>query len=257
MKPVADNHPRRKSVAPIWKNQTARWLFVLAFVPIPLSVFLAVGLLPILGSVSARSEAPPDVRDSSRPDAIAVEEALLRARLDAAGEKAIAFWIDLRDSLAQTEYRGVPLRRSPIRGYRISRLLLKRAERLQVWTVASSVSTIALEPIRLHRAPLDTLDAARNPIYLAREEPDARFRFRTTEGFTLVVTQAPTSVSEWLRARVFDLKGRFAAVLKDARALAAGRLPVHEPGLEIRLDEADARAMYRSHREGTTLILVY
>jgi len=239
-------------------DRKAGLLFWGALAAPPLLLFVFTALLPGLHLVRALTQAAspdsltapyasPSVADSLRRQA-----AYLQARLALAEQDVIGLSIDLADSVLQLEVRGVPLRRCPVRDYRAGRALA-RLTTLEtrilpaLFTLEQATATIPREPIRVVKAPKDTVEAAARPASLLPVETrDVRFILRFAPDLMLVVTQPPSSFSEKVRAAVFDAKVRLAEAGRAGSALLQGRLPVHMQHITLELSGEDARAVYQA-----------
>jgi hypothetical protein len=95
------------------------------------------------------------------------EKAFLEAQIELSNSDSIALVIDLRDSLAVLQIKGVAIYTSKISNYSFSTLL--NAISVPVYynifskplTVYQQISTIAKEPIVIKIAPKDTIEAAK------------------------------------------------------------------------------------------------
>jgi hypothetical protein len=183
------------------------------------------------------------------------DEAYWTARLELAKQPKFALAIDLVDSIASLDVRGVPVRTCKILDIKTSRALpfmFQRGEFRERMAkpiqIKSETATILKEPIHVTFAPKDSIEAekaAATPV-----EPDTGdvfFELQFDDGLVLAVKQSEPPASKGFRQ---DFKDRMRVGIGqakiDARSLFRKELPQHELRIEVTLSREDAKALYRA-----------
>jgi hypothetical protein len=205
---------------------------------------------------TAKTEASagePGREDS--PELLRHDEAFWSARLELAKQPKFALAVDLVDSVASLDFRGVPLRKCKILAIKTSRALPFMFQRPEFrerlsnpLQITSETATLAKEPIRVTFAPKDSIEAeaaAAKPI--EPEKVDVYFNLYFDGGLVLAVRQAeePVVTGFWhgVGTRVKSALGQAKIA---ARSLYRRRLPQHQLEIEVTLSRDDAKALYRA-----------
>ncbi len=230
-------------------------LLVIAAIPVAAAYLLAVKK-PVAAILAAGSPEAPDAAAPRGEDLrLILDEAFWKSRLELTKRGAPCLAVDLVDSLAVLEIRGVVVRRCKLvgieRGALVGRRLQKREfrERLaRPFGVLSEVGTLPKEPIRIEIAPKDTLEAQQaGPRKLEPEAPDLHYIMRIDAGLTLdlrqIETPAPTALEEEKRLRWQARKDEAWAAFTS---LVQRELPPHETVITLHLSRDDIKSIYRA-----------
>jgi hypothetical protein len=183
------------------------------------------------------------------------DEAYWTARLELAKQPKFALAVDLVDSIASLDVRGVPVRTCRILDIKTSNALPfmfqrpefreRMAKPIQIKT---ETATILKEPIRVTFAPKDSIEAeaaAATPV-----EPDTGdvfFDLHFDDGLILAVSQSEETSSKGFRKDAVDvLQVGLERAKVAARSLFRKELPQHELRIEITMTREDAKALYRA-----------
>jgi hypothetical protein len=241
---------------------------------LPLFIFIVAVVLPVAQNpfetqVEAEISESPEVLPDSTPAefasgrrelaqrlaALEIDKAFFQARLQLAKSNFINLAVDLIDSSAILEVKGVPMRRCKILHYRSSGLAkrLRNQGRLHQWlatpfALQKELATLPKSPIRIKEAPKDTIEANESKGEdLPIEQRDAEFTLHFDRNLTLAVEQAQTpSFSGRLREIWYALRRTFDEARNAVVALAHGQIPQHRMWIEIELRREDAKAIYRA-----------
>lgn len=250
----------------------AVFLFALLF--FPLFIFVVTVALPVAhhpftakaaDAVAENAEALPDSTPAeiltSRRElaqkmaALEINQAFFLTRLELSKKDSICLVVDLQDSTANLEVKGVPMRRCKILRYRHSDLArrLRSQGRLHQWLAApfilqKELATLPKAPIRIKEAPKDTIEAAESKGEdLPIEQRDAEFTLQFDRNLTLSVEQAqPPELAGRMRQFWYDLRRNFDEARDAVIALLHLQLPQHRLWIEIELSREDAKAIYRA-----------
>jgi hypothetical protein len=183
------------------------------------------------------------------------DEAFWSARLELAKQPKFSLAVDLVDSLASLDVRGVPVRSCKILGIKTSHALPFMFQRREFrermskpLQIKSETATLPKEPIRITFAPKDSVEAelaAAKPI--EPEQADVFFTLYFDGNLALTVRQSGEPISSGFQQRAKSLmrlgfeQGKLAA-----RSLFRTELPQHELRIEVTLSREDAKALYRA-----------
>ena len=183
------------------------------------------------------------------------DDAFWNARLELAKQETIGLAVDLVDSVASLDIRGVPVRNCKIRRIEISnaiRLLQDRGDfrgRIsKPLVVRTEEATLPKEPIRVTEAPKDSIEAmkaAAKP--LPSEQVDVFFTLYFDGNLALAVRQLekPSSEGFW-RNTLLRLKENLKQAKKAVFAIVHSKVPQHEMRIEVAVSREDAKAIYRA-----------
>jgi hypothetical protein len=207
-----------------------------------------------------RVEAPARSRAQNIP-LLRLEEAYWQSRLELSKKESIGLAVDLVDSTANVEIRGVPVRKCKIRRYEIgngikhlqnqSRFLTKMSKPLMI---QSETATLLKEPIRIEQAPKDSIEAIKAAARPFKPEiVDVYFTLSFGDDLVLVVKQLekPSSKQASREIARLRMKRNLGQAGQALRALAHMNLPRHEHRIEITLTREDAKALYRALSKDT------
>ena len=249
----------------------------------PFLVLLFAAFLPVaLPSFEQLAEPPPPATAKEKPnsaraitadeaskfrilDSLRTEEAFWQAQLKLAKSDSIGLVLDLTDSVASLRLEGVTLRNSRIFRLEASSAiaLLRQQQFLNGWLnepfiLQDASATIARHPIRVIKAPKDTIEAAQR---LASEiipvdTTDVYMRLRCDRRLLIEIVQleSPT-LSGWLQWCWLDLQGSFEIAGETLAALARLQLPRSPIVIKLALSREDATAIFRAYSLGSGLAL--
>jgi hypothetical protein len=256
------------------QSRQAKVVFFVSLLLPLLSVFALAVLLPVAANpfdetaeeeITEEATPPEDTtaaeilserRELARKMAsLEIDQAFWQARLQLAKGDSISLAVDLVDSVASLEVKGVPMRQCKILRYRRSGVIkrLRAQGRLQPWlskpfVLQKELATLPKAPIRIKEAPKDTIEASESKGQdLAIEHRDAEFTLHFDRNLTLVVEQAQKpSFKGRLRKIWYDLRRIFGDAGSALQALFHLQLPPHRLRIEIELPREDAKAIYRA-----------
>lgn len=210
----------------------------------------AVAAVPSVNSTSAHH-----AKLLARINALEIEQAFLQSRLQLATSDSIGLSIDLSDSIACIEIKGVQVRRCKITGFDVSGGLQRwRARReATAWlstpfVLRDAAATLPKAPIRVQEAPSDTIEArekAEEEIDL--EKRDVYFILHFDKKLSLAVAQTQqTSAVGWLHRLGYLIERGWDSAYEDITALAHLKLPAGRVQIRLEMSREDAKAIYRA-----------
>jgi hypothetical protein len=188
-------------------------------------------------------------------ESLRLDEAYWNARISLGKQKTISLAVDLVDSVASLDIRGVPVRNCRIIEYRKSHALpyaMRNGEFREQFSkplvVRRESATLPKEPIRVTFAPKDSVEAAEaaaEPI--EPEQADVYVTMYFDGGLSLALSQFERPASNGLRERIkVRLKEGLREAQEAVRLLARKQIPQHELRIELTLSREDAKAIYRA-----------
>jgi hypothetical protein len=256
------------------QNRKVRVVFFVSLLVPLLLVFVLTVLLPVVAN-PFEEPAGEESKESAEPLAdsvlaeisterrelaqkmatLEIDQAFWEARLQLAKGDSISLSVDLMDSVASLEVKGVSMRQCKILRYRGSGVIqrLRAQGRLQPWLstpfiLQKELATLPKAPIRIKEAPKDTIEASESKGQdLPSEHRDAEFTLHFDRSLTLVVEQAQApSFKGRLREIWYDLRRIFGDAGGALVSLCHLQLPQHRIWIEIELSREDAKAIYRA-----------
>jgi hypothetical protein len=235
-----------------------------------IAAFVFVVAMPAVRTVrqSMTTSAPPAERLAGQPGRsrvmtrdesprlLAFDEAFWKSRLALAKEEPISLTVDLVDSTATLDIRGVPVRDCKIHRIEISRAikLLEATSDLRdrlskPLVIQREMATLPKEPIRVEIAPKDTIEAnlaAARP--LAPEHVDVYFTLWFDADLAIEVTQleGPTTPHGLRKKIMMEMRDNLDQAKNAVRSLIHSELPEQELRIEVTLAREDAKAIYRA-----------
>jgi hypothetical protein len=219
---------------------------------------------------STATIAPDDLSDyspSDYPDSIASlleQEAFYKAVISLAKSDSIALLINLVDSTAALSVRGTVIKEMKIWRYRISGgfKAIRASGNLPEWIATPAVvrddrATIAKIPIKIKKAPKDTIEASKTsdvPGPLPRQ--DVYCRLFCDRNLRIVVNQTnfPTSKGVFLRFKN-DCAQRLREGLRNLKTIASLKTPEAQVTVKIALPQDDAATIYRAIPRHASIVL--
>ena len=203
----------------------------------------------------AAKPAPGALKREDSLELLRHDEAFWTARIELAKQPKFALAVDLVDSVASLDVRGVPVRNCRILGIKTTNALPFMFQRREFrermakpLQIKSEDATILKEPIRVTFAPKDSIEAekaAATPV--EPDTGDVYFNLRFDDNLVLSVRQSEEPASKGFRK---DFMGRLHVGLDQAkiaaRSLFRKEVPQHELRIEVTLSREDAKALYRA-----------
>lgn len=198
-------------------------------------------------------------------DSLRCEKAYYQAILAAAAADTFGLALNLRDSLFSLTIKGVPVRQCRVYRFHSSTAFdfLRKNGRLCDYHASPLLlerdfATIKKIPIKVIRAPKDTTEAYEYMNRMLRlERPDVYYRLFFDRDIVLDIRQTGRpSLRGALRRLGYSFQWRFYALLEDIKTLLRGSVPGHRLWIRIRLDNDDAKAIYRSLQGDIRLVLL-
>lgn len=230
-------------------------LLVLALLPVAAAYQLGIREPVAKVLAPAGPEAPDAAAPRGEALRLILDEAFWKARLELSGRGAPCLALDLVDSLALIEVRGVAVRRCRIQAIDRSALLARRLERREFrerlarpFGIVEELATLPKEPIRVEVAPRDTLEAKQlGPRNFKPEAPDLFYILRIDGGLTLDLRQIEPP-AEAAKALEDSLRwhSRRTEAWSAFTKLVQRQLPAHEPVITLTLPRDDVKAIYRA-----------
>jgi hypothetical protein len=183
------------------------------------------------------------------------DEAFWNARVELAKQETIGLAVDLVDSIASLDIRGVPVRNCKIRSIEISNAIRRLQDRgdfrgriSKPLVVRTEEATLPKEPIRVTEAPKDTIEAMKAAAQpLPSEEVDVFFTLYFDGNLALAVRQFEKPSSEGFRRNaLLRLKENLKQAKKAVFAIVHSKVPQHEMRIEVAVSREDAKAIYRA-----------
>ncbi|MGH7496024.1 MAG: hypothetical protein ACREOO_27030 [bacterium] len=277
--------PFRRYFAKLRRHPVAG-TFLLFFIFLPMLAILAFAvILPVLRNpyeefvemsseeepkTSLESLAPAESTASSdlRKSIINLETtaAFWQARLQLAKSDSIGLVVNLKDSLASLEIKGVPIRVCRIQRYRISSALrrLRGQGRLQSWlaapfTLQGDLATLPKAPVRVVEAPADTIEAQNRPTSeVSIEKRDVHYSLEFDRDLVIAIEQTQaTSFKGWWEKWWYKSRRLLASAREATDSFAHGELPKHRMLIEMELPQEDAKAIYRALPQRAEMVLYF
>lgn len=249
-------------------------IFLLLLVLLPgLAVLTFTVILPVVknpyeetAAVPGEEPAPPPgtaaVPDTAGGEALRenlvdleIAAAFWQARLQLARGDSIGLVVNLKDSVANLEIRGVPIRVCRIQRYRLGSALrrLRAQGRLQSWlatpfTLQRDLATLPKAPVRVVEAPADTIEAQkRSAVEVPLEKRDVHYTLEFDRDLVLAIEQAqPSTFKGWWEKLLYKSRRLLASARETIDDLRHGELPRHRMLIEMELTQEDAKAIYRA-----------
>lgn len=263
-------------------NRKRQMLFFLFLLPLPLTLFVLAVALPVRQHTF--EEPPPaamiadtthhvrlkEPEDEAEKQALAqrrltldIEEAYWKARQQMSRSDSIGLVINLTDSLAALEVKGVPMRQCKIIRYEMSRALdhLRAKGRLRFWLASPFVlqrelATLPKAPIRVIEAPKDTIEAEQRKTEISLEDRDVHFTWEFDRNLTIVVEQEQTPSWEGRVQKLwYDTQRTWNTARAAVDSLSQKTLPQHRFWIALELHRDDAKAIYRALPQKAMLAL--
>lgn len=192
--------------------------------------------------------------------------AFWQARLQLAKSDSIGLVLNLKDSMASLEIKGVPIRVCRIQRYRVGSALrrLRGQGRLQSWlaapfTLQGGLATLPKAPVRVVEAPADTIEAQKRPASEVHiEKRDVHYTLEFDRDLMIAIEQAQaSSFRGWWEKLWYESRRLLASARDAAESFAHGELPKHRMVIEMELAQEDAKAIYRALPRRAEMVLYF
>jgi hypothetical protein len=262
-------------------SRKARVVFLFAFILPVLIIYVTIVLLPGLSNPfkdSSAAAAAGTKEQTAQPQtieqlnktqtliALEIDEAFYNAQLQLAKNDSVGVLLDLRDSLAVLQIKGVPVRNCKIQRFKVGYALnfLKAHGGLREWlsspfSVQREFATLPKAPIRVMIAPADTNEAsATNSQEIPVEKNDVHYTLEFDRNLTVTVEQAQMpSFKGWVKKVLYDMHRSLTATREMLYSLTNHEMPHNRVWIDLELSREDAKAIYRAlpHKAGMVLKL--
>lgn len=176
-----------------------------------------------------------------------------QARIAMAETDSISLSLNLSDSTAILEIKGVAVNISRISRMNITKVLYKADEyalssMLAVpFTMNRDFSTIKKEPVMLKIAPKDTSEYKPDILPDTTKRESVNYMLEMDNGFRLYVYQDKDEKSGGGLGRfLFDISDRFRNSWDIFKNICIFKVPEYHPSIRISMPKADAKKIYRA-----------
>jgi hypothetical protein len=185
-----------------------------------------------------------------------MDEMYLQSQLKLTKFDSINLGIDLVDSTAILQIRGVRIRECKVHSFQINSAInqLKRSGTIHSWLSTpfisqSDWSTIPKAPIKVKRAPKDTTEANKqaDTAKVTLERPDVFVTIEYNKGLVLEIGQKqwPTFIGG-IKKSFYRLRLKIEEIRDTVSAILRRQLPDHSIRIKIELSQNDVKAIYRA-----------
>lgn len=215
--------------------------------------------------LNIKSLPPASTQMAYKKYQLKTEEAFLQAQLQMSKSDSIGLCINLRDSVIALKIRGVDVRSCKIEHFRSSHALrhLQATGAVLNWlsnsfTLQRDWSSIPKAPIRVKKAPKDTLEASqtKSEPYTELGKNDVYLTLQFDRNLIVHIRQ--TQSPSW-RGRfwkwIYSAKLKFYILENRIMALWQGQLPTNLRWIELEIAQNDAVAIYRALPQRAQLAL--
>jgi hypothetical protein len=181
------------------------------------------------------------------------EKSFYQARVLMAESDSICLALNLSDSTAILEIRGVMVHKAKISEISLSKVFSKADEysvsaMLAVpFTVSRDYATIRKEPVMLKMAPKDTSEYKPDILPDTTNSEAVNCMLEMENGTRLYLYQdVGNNEGGALNLFLFDLNDRLRNTGDNLKSIFSFKVPGYHPAIKIRLAKADARIIYRA-----------
>jgi hypothetical protein len=230
--------------------------YVSVAVPFILTCVLFV-VLPLLNPIKlTEKEFGPPSYIAPQLNELKIDEMYMQSQLKLAKFDSINLAIDLRDSLAILQIRGVRIRECKLHSVQINSAInqLSRSGTIHAWLSTpfisqSDWSTIPKAPIKVKRAPKDTTEANQqaDTAKVIIERPDVFVTIEYDKGLVLEIGQIqwPTFIGG-IKKFFYRMRLKIEEIRNTLSAILRRQLPDHSIRIKIELSQNDVKAIYRA-----------
>jgi len=182
------------------------------------------------------------------------EKIWLETRFQISKTDSISLSVDLKDSLLQLELKGVVLKSVKIQEFRYDPFFkyLNTGAYYHYFGVQavgeSALSTIEKEPLKIKKAPKDTIEFANQTHIADSVKTEAvHWLLKLDNGIVVKIEGSDAdSKSDWWMGQRFWWQQDFVGLKKDLEQTLAFKVPEYVPQIGMVISEADAKAIYRA-----------
>jgi hypothetical protein len=186
--------------------------------------------------------------------ALEVQKSFLQSRLQLSQTDAVSLSVDLVDSTACLEIKGVVVRSCQVPMFTISALgqHLRRTGQVRQWlstpfTLQQERATLPKAPIRIREAPKDTVEAALIEDEIPMEENDLTVTLSFDRNLSLAIKTSPTGGwAGWRRQIARGIGESWQRARVEIDGLMHLTSPAPEIHISLELTREDAKAIYRA-----------
>jgi hypothetical protein len=256
-----------------YKNARLMW-YILGILFVFAVVYTVTNFISIrkkIDEINARyqSEAPMPGNELPGVYRLRKESAFWQSRLAMAKNDSVCVTIDLVDSVVCLELQGVVLHSAPIRHIYKSDLFeaLKPEAVLnliaQPSTIINNESSFSKEPIKLKKAPKDTVEANLAVIQEAKEQQQQQqggvenealyYNLMLSNGLQVSFAEEQHNV-RWKSIPMY-IKKKIKSIEKNSIQLSKFKLPEYTPGILIEMTREDAASIYRGMPANASVVV--
>jgi hypothetical protein len=181
------------------------------------------------------------------------DKAYCQSRILTAETDSVSLALNLADSTAILEIKGVTVHKAKIDKAKISKVFYKADEYAvssmlsTPFTISHDFATIQKEPLMIKMAPKDTSEYKPDILPDTTDFEPVNFMMEMENGIRLYVYQVVGEKEGGrLNLFVFDIKDRFRNASDIIKSIFVLRVPEYHPYIRIRLPKADAKIIYRA-----------
>lgn len=181
------------------------------------------------------------------------EKAFYQARIIMAATDSISLALNLTDSSAILEIKGVAVHEAKITRKNISKVFNKADEYAissmlsTPFTVKNDFATIRREPLMLKIAPKDTSEYQPDILPDTTSSEPVNYMLEMDNGFRLYVYQDVGKKTGGRLSRfLFDINDRLKNSWNIIKSICVLKIPEYHPYIKIRLPKDDAKIIYRA-----------
>lgn len=181
------------------------------------------------------------------------EKSFLQSRINMAETDSVYITINIPDSTANLEIKGVTVHSAKMTSARTSKIFNSGNEYeiyemlAQPMNIVRDFATIRKEPLMIKMAPKDTSEFRPDVIPDTSDYEPVNYILEMDNGIRIYVYQDTDTIGrDKRRLFFFDMAGRLRNVWSSLKSVALLRIPEYHPFIKIRLPKADAKIIYRA-----------
>jgi hypothetical protein len=186
--------------------------------------------------------------------ALEAQKAFLTSRLEMARMNGVSLSVDLVDSTACLEVKGVELRRCRVQSFSVSAVgeQLKEMGLLGQWlstpfVLRAEYASLPKVPIRVVEAPQDTVEAESVELELPVEKGGVYVAMYFDRGLSMIIEPvSPPGWKGWHQKLTSRMRDLIESLRAEARILLGLDIPVPGVRVSIELRPEDTKAVYRA-----------
>jgi len=205
-----------------------------------------------------------ELRLSHKINALEIEKRFLQSQLEMAKSDTFSLSLDLVDSVLNLYIKGVVIRQCKIHEFRISKAFhyfgrknILRSYFSTPFVMEGDLATIPQIPIRVIHAPQDTTEAyERASKDIRLEKTDIYFTMHFNKNLVIQIEQMerPTLKGS-IKRKFYNFRRRCYSTIQFFKAFVLFKSPPHRMWINLKISQADSKAIYRFVRENMRLTL--